>query len=145
MLTALAAFVTSGVLIFSETSTPSNSTLNPPSFDTKRIRVERARDATAFAFWGLIPFLITLRVIARYIAPVSTCKYPRRDATSFAVVLLPEAAGPSMAMMSCFKISEFYLSMKYTSFLKRRQLIFGRKSLKNCLFQKLFPFTLLLP
>ena len=40
----------------------------------------------------------TLRVTARYIAPVSTCTYPSRPAASRAVVLFPEAAGPSIAI-----------------------------------------------
>jgi len=37
-------------------------------------------------------------VMALYIAPVSRCKYPKISATLVAVVLFPEAAGPSMAM-----------------------------------------------
>jgi len=37
---------------------------------------------------------------ARYIAPVSTWRYPRAFATSLATVLFPAPAGPSIAIVS---------------------------------------------
>ncbi len=46
---------------------------------------------------GEIPSRIACNAQARYIAPVSRYTYPNFLANSLAVVLFPEAAGPSMA------------------------------------------------
>src|SRR2546425_8300112 len=49
----------------------------------------------------------TASVIARYSAPESRCAHPRRRATREAVELLPEAAGPSIAMTRRVTVSPF--------------------------------------
>src|SRR5207247_1882214 len=49
----------------------------------------------------------TASVIARYNAPESRCVHPRRRATREAVELLPEAAGPSIAMTRRVTVSPF--------------------------------------
>jgi hypothetical protein len=46
---------------------------------------------------GGISFSRQANVTARYIAPVSRCRYPSFSATILAVVLFPDADGPSIA------------------------------------------------
>ena len=47
---------------------------------------------------GSVPEAETRKADARYIAPVSKYSKPNSAAILFAVVLLPEAAGPSIAI-----------------------------------------------
>src|SRR5690606_30972791 len=49
---------------------------------------------------GWTPALRKASVTARYMAPESIWRYPRRRATAFAVVLLPDPAGPSIATIT---------------------------------------------
>ena len=53
---------------------------------------------TAAVSWGSMFSWRTFQVMARYMAPELTMTRPRRLASRRASVLLPEAAGPSMAM-----------------------------------------------
>src|SRR5690606_11659751 len=88
-----AAVSISGVRIALVTSWPSIST-----WRSERIAARRARSATASGDSRSRPECRASHATARYIAPVSTCVYFRRSATTRETVPLPAPDGPSMAI-----------------------------------------------
>ena len=106
-------WVTRSERIARATSTPATSGRNTSSTRTRRTGRPSASDTTCCApHVSPFPFPLsrafspavsprlssTASVIARYSAPESRCAHPSRRATSAAVELLPDAAGPSIAM-----------------------------------------------
>src|SRR5439155_19361145 len=75
------------------TSQPAISTWSPSS----ATGFERAGSATACSSSRSTPCCCASHVTARYIAPVSRYRKPRRSARRRATVLFPAPAGPSMA------------------------------------------------
>src|SRR5438445_634374 len=61
------------------------------------MRTSRASAERRSASSGLMPRRRAASATARYIAPVSKKRYPRRSATSAPIVLFPAPAGPSIA------------------------------------------------
>ena len=66
----------------------------------RECRRSRATDAAASASLRSTPCCCACHATARYIAPVSMWRYPRRSASVRATVPLPAPEGPSIAMMS---------------------------------------------
>src|SRR5262249_7959796 len=94
-----AASVTSCRRMRSVTSAASSSTWLPSPCGRNSIRDRRASSARASPSSSATCFSIAFSANARYMAPVSILTYPYLLARSAASVLLPEPAGPSIAMM----------------------------------------------
>ncbi len=110
----LAASLIWGVLIRAETSSSSMKIL-PSLMSIEWLRIT---SATLIGSSKSIELRIAKRDEARYIAPVSRYEKPSRSATSRAVVLFPEAAGPSMAITLVSRVRQghtlsFQIGCKY--------------------------------
>lgn len=92
----LAASLTSGVLIEPEMSLPSRKM---PLLETS-IEWLEIKSAASEPLERSIPEFETRKADALYMAPVSRYSKFNSAAIRFAVVLLPEAAGPSTAIIS---------------------------------------------
>ena len=92
----LAISLISGVLILDEILVPSRKT---PLLDMLILCLERSSPTFCPSEISIFDVL-TRKADARYIAPVSKYSKPNSAAILFAVVLLPEAAGPSIAINS---------------------------------------------
>ncbi len=72
---------------------------NAPPSGASAMSAEAASTRAGDSSWSGMPSAIAANVAARYSAPESMWRKPRRSATQAAVEDLPDAAGPSMAMI----------------------------------------------
>ena len=80
-------------------SSPRKTCWDPSSIYFTRTSAPSSMDAIPSGSSGLTPLRIAYSAIARYIAPVSRYRIPRRFARDFAAVLFPAPAGPSIAIL----------------------------------------------